>query len=438
MQSKTLRIILIVILGLMLVCGSFAGGIAVGYFTPRVITGSEQSELTTGPTVCTIEGTECPACLECPTCTETSCPTCTCPVEGSTPKDLEALFKPFWQTWNLVLQNYVDQPVDQSKMMQGAISGMLAALGDKHTSYMDPKEFEQANTSLEGEYTGIGAWIDITGEYVEIISPMKGMPAEAAGLKAGDLILKINGEDMTDIDGALVQQRILGPAGEDVTLTILRGEETLDVTITRAKIVVPVVDYEMLEGNIAYVALYNFNDFSTPKLREALEDLMDQNPKGLIFDLRDNGGGYLTTAIEVASEFIGNGVIMYEEYGDGTRDTYTAQRGGLATDIPLVVLVNEGTASASEIVAGAIQDRGRGELVGVVTYGKGTVQTWIGLDDNSGGVRITIARWLTPNEKQISDVGLTPDYIVEYTEEDFNAGIDPQLDKAIEVLNGGN
>jgi carboxyl-terminal processing protease len=300
---------------------------------------------------------------------------------------------------------------------------------------MTPEEFEQANQSLEGEYEGIGAWVDITGDYVEIISPMKGSPAQEAGLQPKDKIIAVDGEDMTGVPGDLVLQRILGPAGTDVTLTIQRGEEIFDVTITRANIIVPTVEYEMLEGDIAYVALYNYGDKSTPQLREALENLLAQDPKGLIFDLRDNGGGYLNTAIQVVSEFIGDGVVMYEQYGDGTTYTYDAIPGGLATEIPLVVLVNEGTASASEITAGAIQDYGRAPLVGVTTYGKGTVQSWIALEDNAGGIRVTIARWLTPDGRQISEIGLEPDYIVEMTEEDYEAGRDPQLDKAIEVLN---
>jgi carboxyl-terminal processing protease len=229
-------------------------------------------------------------------------------------------------------------------------------------------------------------------------------------------------------------QQILGPAGTDVTLTIERDEETFDVTITRENIVVPTVDYEMLDGDIAYIALYTYGDNSTEQLRAALTDLLSQDPVGLIFDLRDNGGGYLNTAIEVVSEFIGDGVVMYEQYGDGETYSYEAIPGGAATDIPLVVLVNEGTASASEITAGAIQDLDRAPLVGAVTYGKGSVQNWIALEDNAGGVRITIARWLTPNGTQISEVGLTPDYEVELTQEDFENGLDPQLDKAVEVL----
>ena len=206
------------------------------------------------------------------------------------------------------------------------------------------------------------------------------------------------------------------------------------MTIIRAHIIVPTVEYEMLEGNVAYISLSTFNEYSTPQLRAALTNLLAQNPVGLIFDLRYNGGGYLSTAIEIASEFIPSGVVMYEEYGDGSRDSYKSYGNGLATQIPLVVLVNEGTASASEIVAGAIQDLGRGTLVGVVTYGKGTVQNWITLDNNQGGVRVTIARWLTPNGNQISEIGLTPEYIVEITDADYENQIDPQLDKAIELL----
>lgn len=352
------------------------------------------------------------------------------------PAELKELFAPFWESWDLLHENFVDQPLDDTALMRGAISGMLAATGDKHTSYMDPEQFKQANTSMEGEYEGIGAWVDITGDYVEIISPMKGSPAEVAGLKANDIVIAVNGVDMTGTPGDLVLKQILGPAGEEVKLTIRRGEETFDVSIIRQKITIPVVDYEMREDGIGYVALYTFNDQATQQLRNALDDLMAQNPKGLILDLRDNGGGYLVTAIEVVSEFVSKGVVMYEEYGDGTRDAYEAQRGGRATEIPLVVLVNEGTASASEITAGAIQDLGRGKLVGTVTYGKGSVQSWISLKSEDSGVRITIARWLTPNGRQISDVGLTPDVIVEYTQEDVDAGVDPQLNAAVDLLLG--
>jgi carboxyl-terminal processing protease len=265
---------------------------------------------------------------------------------------------------------------------------------------------------------------------------MPGSPAEKAGLKAGDQVIAVDGEDMTGIDGNMALQRVIGPADTQVTLTILREGETepFDVILTRAHIIVPSVQSKMLDGDIGYIQLSTFGDTTTEDLRKALNELRSQSPKGLILDLRNNGGGGLQTAIEVASEFVGNGVIMYEEYGDGTRDTYNAIKGGLATEIPLVVLINEGSASASEIVAGAIQDTGRGKLVGVTSFGKGSVQTWVPLKDDQGAVRVTIARWLTPNGRTIHEIGLEPDIKVELTEEDIAAERDPQLDKAIELL----
>jgi len=426
-QNKVLRTILFVILAIVVAAGLFAGGIVVGNQLP---TGMVQSAFqgqtpTTQPT-------------------EVVTDVCTSYASASTPEELKTLFAPFWESWQLLHENFVDQPLDDVALMRGAIRGMLAATGDKHTSYMDPTEFKQANASMEGEYEGIGAWVDTTGDYLTIIAPMKGSPAEAAGLKANDVVIAVDGEDQTGVPGDLVLQKILGPAGEPVTLTIRRGDETLEFTIVRAKISVPVVDYQMLENDIAYIALTTFNDQATEQLREALDELMAQNPKGLILDLRNNGGGYLSTAIEVASEFIPKGVIMYEEYGDGTREVYNAKRGGRATEIPLVVLVNEGTASASEIVAGAIQDHGRGKLVGTQTYGKGSVQNWIPLSSEDSGVRITIARWLTPNGKQINNVGLTPDVVVEmsdnYVQTPSDTDIesiewhDTQLEAAIELL----
>lgn len=356
--------------------------------------------------------------------------------ETSPSVDRDELFAPFWQSWDIIHEQYVDQPVDDEALMRGAISGMLNSLGDPHTSYMDPDQYNQANIPLEGEYEGIGAWVDPNAEYLTIVSPMPNSPAEAAGLKPGDQIIGIDGEDMTGIDGNLVIRRVLGPAGTEVTLTIRREglDEPFDVTLERAHIVVPSVESKMLDGNVAYIQLFTFGDKTTGELRDALREVMANRPVGLILDLRNNGGGALQTAIDVASEFVGEGVIMYEEYGDGSRDTYTAKRGGLATEIPLVVLINEGTASAAEIVAGAIQDHGRGQLVGVTSFGKGSVQIWTPLENNQGAIRVTIARWLTPNGRTINETGLEPDVVVELTEEDIAAERDPQLDKAVELL----
>ncbi len=434
MENKGLKSCLIVGIGILLIAVVFSAGVGTGYFAQRLL----------NPAAIVSEPSECPPCPEqsftlVPELESTEevlqCPECPyIDPSGSTPEEYQELFAPFWESWDIVHQEYVDQPVDDLALMRGAIEGMLSALGDRHTSYMNPDEFEQANESLEGEYEGIGAWVDITGDFVQIISPMKGSPADEAGLQPNDIVVGVDGEDMAGVPGDLVLQRILGPAGTDVTLTIERESEIFNVTITRGNIVVPTVDYEILEDNIAYVALYTYGDNTTEQLREALAELLDQNPDGLILDLRDNGGGYLNTAIQVVSEFIGEGVVMYEQYGDGETYSYEAIPGGLATQIPLVVLVNGGTASAAEITAGAIQDLERAPLVGTTTYGKGSVQTWIALEDSAGGVRVTIARWLTPEGRQISEQGLEPEYIVEMTQEDYEQGLDPQLEKAIEVL----
>ncbi len=357
--------------------------------------------------------------------------------ESATPQDLEEVFVPFWQAWDLVHEQYVDQPVDDNVLMRGAIRGMLDLLGDPHTAYIDPEDYKILTSELQGEatYEGIGAWVDTTGDYLTVISPMTGSPAEKAGLRTGDKIISIDGEDMSGLDGEVVRKKVLGPAGTTIVVTIAReGEEPFDVSITRAEITVPNVEHRMLDNNIGYVRIYIFADTTKDLLRDALKDLMAQNPTGIILDLRNNGGGLLELSVDVGSEFVGQGVILYEEYGDGSRKTFDVRNGGLATDIPLVVLINEGSASASEIVAGAIQDSGRGQLVGVTSFGKGSVQVPTALKDDAGAVRITIARWLTPSGRTIHGTGLTPDVEVQITDEDIAANRDPQLDKAVELL----
>jgi carboxyl-terminal processing protease len=355
---------------------------------------------------------------------------------SATPSELETLFAPFWETWNIVHEDFVDQPVDDIALMQGAIRGMLDALGDEQTFYMDPDVYESEASSLSGEYQGIGAQVDTSGEYLTVISPFEGSPAQAVGLRPGDMIIAIDGEDMSDYTPEEARQRVLGPEGTKVVLTIAReGEsEPLDFTITRALITVESVTGEMLENDIAYVDINSFGDNTTRELRDKLDELLLENPKGILIDLRFNPGGFLITSVEVMSEFVDEGVVLIEQYGDGTRDVYNALGNGKATDLPLVVLINEGSASASEILAGTLQDYERAKLVGVQSYGKGSVQTWQPLSNNQGAARITIAKWLTPNERAIDGVGLTPDYIVEMTEDDYTNDLDPQLDKAIDVL----
>ncbi|NMB59149.1 MAG: S41 family peptidase [Chloroflexi bacterium] len=349
----------------------------------------------------------------------------------------DELFKPFWQAFDLVKSEYVEQPVDEEKLMQGAIRGMLEALGDPHSSYMDPNEYRQMADPLEGEYEGIGAIVDIKGDYVTLISFFPGSPAELAGLKPGDMVLEVNGKDMTGIDGNLVLKQIRGPAGTEVTLKLKRKdqEELVVVTLKRQKITMNSVEGKMLDNGIAYIQLLTFGEKTNDELIAALKKVMEEKPKGLILDLRNNGGGYLTTSIDVASQFLKTDVVLYEEYGTGEMKTFYAKAGGIAKDIPMVVLINGGSASASEIVAGALQDTGRATLVGEKSYGKGSVQNWIPLDNQEGAVRITIARWLTPNKRQINEKGLEPDVKIELTEENIKALDDVQLKKAIEILN---
>ncbi len=411
MQNKLLRFLLVLFVAGVLVAGSFGGGFVAGQLLPVF-----SSTPTPAPQVTSAPGGNA--------------------TQASAPEDLQTLFKPFWEAWGIVHESYVDQPLDDTRLMRGAIRGMLDSLGDKHTSYMDPQEYSDATISISGEYEGIGAWVDTGGDYLTIISPMPASPAEKAGLRPGDQIIAIDGEDMTGVPPEVARLKVLGPAGSTLTLTVRRAgvEEALNFVITRARILVPSVEGKMLDNGIAYVQISTFGDNTTPELKRVLTELTAQNPKGMVIDLRNNGGGYLVTAIEVASQFIGKGVIMYELYGDGRRDVYEARPGGLATNIPLAVLVNEGTASASEIVAGAIQDHGRGKLVGVTTYGKGSVQNWIELDNDQGAVTVTIAKWLTSNERHIQGVGLAPDVVVERTEEDYAAERDPQLDAAIQLL----
>jgi carboxyl-terminal processing protease len=359
--------------------------------------------------------------------------------ESGTPEDLKATFAPFWEAWDIVHREYVDQPVDDTALMRGAISGMVEALDDPHSSYMDPVAFKIFNSDLDGELEGIGAIVEQAGDYVRIVSPLPGSPAEAAGLRPNDIIIKVNDEEVVGMDYLIVVSKVRGPAGTTVHLTIQREAENdlLEFDIVRAKITIPSVESKLLDGNVAYVKINDFGDNTAADLKTQLKSLLDQNPVGLVLDLRGNPGGYLDTGIQVASQFISDGVVMRERFGDGREKTYEAIPGGLATEIPLVVLIDQGSASASEIVAGAIQDLKRGTLVGETSYGKGSVQTLQELNGENGVVRVTIARWLTPDGRSIHQLGITPDVSVEMTDEDREAKRDPQLDEAVRLLTSG-
>lgn len=354
--------------------------------------------------------------------------------EMHSPEETQELFRPFWETWEIVQEQFVDQPVDDLELMRGAIQGMLDSLGDSATSYMDPHQYFQANSQLEGEYEGIGVWVDPDIEYLTVISTIPGSPAEEAGLLPGDEILEVDGEDMTGIDGNLVIRRVLGPAGTSVRLLIRRQDllQPFEVEIVRQKITVPSVESRILEGNIVYVKIFGFGENLSGEFHDTLQTLITDDSRGVILDLRGNPGGLLNTSVDIASEFLDGEIVLRERFAGGREEIHRATEGGLATEIPLIVLINGGSASASEIVAGAIQDHARGILVGETSFGKGTVQNWIRLEGESGAVRVTIARWYTPNDRQIHEIGLIPDVEVLLLDESDES--DRQLERAIEIL----
>ena len=358
---------------------------------------------------------------------------------GGTPASLQATFAPFWQAWTIVHQEYVDQPVNNETLMQGAIRGMMAALGDAHTLYESPQEYAISDTTLTGQLEGIGAFVDKGDGGLLIVSTFAGSPAEAAGIKGGDLVVKVDNTDITAMDEIQAISLVRGPAGTKVHLTVIRkgSAQPLEFDVTRAKINVPSVESKMLSGNVAYLKINDFGDTTASEVNSALSTLLKQHPTSLVLDLRNNPGGYLDAAIQVASQFLPGGkVVLKVRYGDGHEQVYNAANGGSATALPMVVLIDGGSASASEIVAGALQDNQRAKLVGVTSYGKGTVQQIHQLSDNGGYIRVTIARWLTPSGRTIDKVGLTPNTSVPLTADDVAAGKDPQLDQALSILTG--
>ena len=344
----------------------------------------------------------------------------------------------FAKVITLVKSKYVDKEhIDDKALFYGALKGAVAAIGDPYTVYLDPKSNDDLNQELSGAFEGIGAEIGIKDNRLVVIAPLAGSPAEKAGLHAGDTILSINGIDSSTftIDNAVSQIR--GKAGTTVTLSIYRDgpkPETHDFTVTREKIKFPSVDVKW-HDKVAVMSLYNFNQNSDKEFFAALTTVSQAHPTGIVLDLRNNPGGLLDRAVSIASAWIPKGhVVVHEEYHDSSQNIdYTATSAVKAPDVPLVVLVNEGSASAAEILAGALQDYGIAKLVGKKTYGKGSVQDLESLPDGSG-VKVTISKWLTPKKRAINNVGIEPDVTVEYTAADAAASKDPQLDAALKLI----
>jgi len=348
-------------------------------------------------------------------------------------KDID--FNLFWQVWNLAKKNYVHQPVQDTELFYGALSGIISSLGDPYSVFFDPKTAEEFKQELEGTFSGIGAELGIKNNQLTIIAPLPDTPAERAGLKAGDRILAIDSRDTTDMALDYAVSIIRGEEGTDVTLTTWREgwDKAQDLKITRDTIEVASVKWEM-KDDIAYIEINHFNEDTERRFDQAVAELITKNPKGLILDLRNNPGGFLNTAVEVAGEWIENDVIVVEQIDDGQRNEERSAGLARLQNLKTVVLVNQGSASASEIVAGALQDYGKATLVGEKTFGKGSVQNLEPLPDGSA-VKITVAEWLTPKGRLIDKEGIVPDVEIKLTEEDYNAERDPQMDKAIEIIN---
>jgi carboxyl-terminal processing protease len=350
---------------------------------------------------------------------------------GGTPAALEATFSPFWEVWDLVHTRYFDQPVDDTLLIEGAIEGMLAVLDDPHTRYLSPEDQALSRENMSGEFQGIGAEVSEEEGHIVIVSPIEGSPAEAAGLQPGDILLTADSVELSGMSVIEAAQLVRGPKGTVVVLGIERDGQRFELSIERDTIKITSVRGEMLEENLAYVRLTQFGESSDEELEALLTTLTAQNPAGLILDLRRNPGGSLETAVNVADQFLPEGVILYERFGNGRQTDFDSSDRGLADDIPLVLLIDEGSASASEVLAGAVQDRERGILIGQTTFGKGTVQSWQELR-NGGGLRLTTARWLTPDDNWVHETGLTPDYFIPLVEGEEDA----QLEAAVDFLLG--
>lgn len=351
-----------------------------------------------------------------------------------------ANFGVFWEAWDLLKKEFYGELPQGQEVTYAAIRGILSTLGDPNTVLVEPVQHQREKEEFSGEFGGIGAFVATNeqGQLV-IVAPIDDTPAARADLRADDIILKVDGKEITGLSQDEAVNLIRGPVGTEVTLEVLRpGQENpFTVTLTREKIPDPTVDHSIIEGtDIGYIRLRFFSARTPDELDKALTDLQTEGATKLILDLRNNPGGLLDSAVAAASQFLDGGVVAYQQSKDGTRQELTVQKDGLARDIPLVVLVNEGSASASEILAGAFQDRERAKLVGHQTFGKGTVQIPFTLSDGSS-LHVTIAHWLTPNGTDLSEEGLSPDVWVDISEEDRQAGRDPQFERALDLIQNG-
>ena len=360
-------------------------------------------------------------------------------------------FSLFWEVWDRLEDSYLDEnAIDYSKMVEGAISGMVASLGDPYTVFLPSEENKKSKDDLAGSFEGVGMQLGYKDSKVVVVAPLKGTPADEAGVKAGDLISHVKDEKKgidQEIDSMPLPEVvniIRGPKGAPITITFIREGESLEITITRGTIIISSVEVDFIDTKdakvggkvVAHLKLSRFGDRTDQEWQNVINQIVQKKGSGqlagVVLDLRNNPGGYLQGAVYIASEFISQGVVVQQEKAaDGGTETFSVNRKGRLTDVPLVILVNQGSASASEIVAGALSESKQAEIVGEKTFGKGTIQEAEDLSAGSG-LHITIARWLLPSGKNIDKEGIIPDYEVAMDEADQSK--DPQLDKAIEVL----
>ncbi|TSC92008.1 MAG: carboxyl-terminal processing protease [Parcubacteria group bacterium Licking1014_17] len=364
-----------------------------------------------------------------PSVSETTVPTSTKPAGVD--------FNTFWTVWNLVHSQYVDNAkLKDPDLLYGAIDGMVQAVGDPYTTFLRPQDSESLMQQISGSFSGVGIEIGIRNSVLTVISPIKDSPAERAGVIAGDKILKIDGKDSSAMNQDEAVKLIRGPNGTTVKLTTERGNPATEkeFTIVRTVIKIPAAKWSMLDGNTAYLQVFIFNKNIDSEFKKAAKEITESKATKIILDLRNNPGGLLDSAVSVASYFLDTGqAVLTEKFGDGRQDAYKSEANGILKNYPIVVLINKGSASASEILAGALRDNRNVTIIGETSYGKGSVQVINDLP-NKSSVKITIAKWYTPKGISINENGITPDVEVVRTEDDIQKNKDPQLDKAIEII----
>ncbi|MCL4254144.1 MAG: S41 family peptidase, partial [Anaerolineae bacterium] len=358
------------------------------------------------------------------------------------PDEAHAELFVIYEQYQYIKENYVNQPVDMAVLVDGALAGMVDALEDEYSGYMNPESFTSFSGSFSGDMEGIGAIIrsDMEAGIIEIADVLPNGPAEKAGVVPGDVFISVDGEPVAGMSQTDLVTRVRGQAGTTVVIVFERGDKQLTFEIVRERFEIPSVFSEVLEDNIGYISFFDFNQRTRGQIDAALAELNVNELRGLIIDVRNNPGGLLTSAIEVGSAFVPDGgVILHEVFGNGEEITFESDGTFANITVPIVFLVNERSASASELVAGAIQDYGLATIIGETTFGKGTVQQLRNLS-NGGGVRLTIAEWLTPNRNSIQSNGVTPDIIIRVDNDQQLAemGRDPQLEAAIEFLLSGD